>query len=217
MVLDVVGRALDRIALGGSVGTVLDELRRLGIQARYRDWQGTWRDAAPAAVAAARAALVRPKEPGPLVIRQAQTPALPEAAEVLLEDGSRASGSGPLPLGYHTVRSRGRERRLIVCPPACPPAPFGWGWAVQLYALRSADSWGMGDLGDLARLAAWAAGQGAAMLLVNPLHASRPGLPQEPSPYYPSSRSFRNPLYLRIDGEPPAGLNESVLIDRDRI
>ena len=42
------------------------------------------------------------------------------------------------------------------------------------------------------------------MLLVNPLHAVRPGAPQEPSPYFPSSRLFRNPLYLRIQDLPGA-------------
>ena len=48
------------------------------------------------------------------------------------------------------------------------------------------------------------ASSGAAMLLVNPLHAVRPGTPQEPSPYFPSSRLFRNPLYLRIQDLPGA-------------
>jgi len=42
------------------------------------------------------------------------------------------------------------------------------------------------------------------MLLVNPLHAVRPGIPQEPSPYFPSSRLFRNPIYLRIQDLPGA-------------
>ena len=37
------------------------------------------------------------------------------------------------------------------------PAPAGrsWGFAVQLYSLRSRASWGHGDLRDLAELAAW--------------------------------------------------------------
>ncbi|WP_045879996.1 4-alpha-glucanotransferase [Pseudofrankia sp. DC12] len=80
-----------------------------------------------------------------------------------------------------------------------------WGWMVQLYALRSAGSWGMGDYADLATLAAWsgsAAGGRADVLLVNPLHAAAPTLPVQPSPYYPASRRFLSPLYLRPEDTP---------------
>jgi 4-alpha-glucanotransferase len=48
---------------------------------------------------------------------------------------------GRLPLGYHDFLVDGAERpiRVIGCPPSCHlPVPFRvWGWAVQLYALRS--------------------------------------------------------------------------------
>src|SRR5437660_726948 len=104
-----------------------------------------------------------------------------------------------LPLGYHVVRSDGRERRLVVSPGRChlPPGLRTWGWAVQLYALRSEASWGVGDLADLRALAAWSREElGAGVVLVNPLHAVAPVLPQQPSPYFPASRCFRNPLYL---------------------
>ncbi|HEV3497184.1 MAG TPA: 4-alpha-glucanotransferase, partial [Actinomycetes bacterium] len=40
---------------------------------------------------------------------------------------------------------------------------------------------------------------GAGFALLNPLHAA---LPTEPSPYNPTSRVFRNPLYLRIEDVP---------------
>jgi len=69
------------------------------------------------------------------------------------------------------------------------------------------------------------------MLLVNPLHAVRPGIPQEPSPYFPSSRLFRNPIYLRIEDLPGARdepevaallreagqLRDAPIIERDRV
>ena len=70
-----------------------------------------------------------------------------------------------------------------------------WGFSVQLHAVRSAESWGIGDLADLRRLAAWAAGLKADLLLINPLGGVAPVVPQADSPYYPASRRFRNPLY----------------------
>lgn len=139
------------------------------------------------------------------------------SATLTLEDGStRDVSSRPclltlpagLPAGYHrlTVRCDGREATsdLIAAPARCP-VPLtarGWGWMVQLYAARSRDSWGMGDYADLRTLATWSGRLGAAMLLVNPLHAAAPGVPQTTSPYYPSSRRFRNPLYLRVEEVP---------------
>nr|WP_157735520.1 4-alpha-glucanotransferase [Pseudofrankia inefficax] len=85
------------------------------------------------------------------------------------------------------------------------PGARMWGWMVQLYALRSAGSWGMGDYADLATLATWsgsAAGGRADVLLVNPLHAAAPTLPVQSSPYYPASRRFLSPLYLRPEDTP---------------
>ena len=46
-------------------------------------------------------------------------------------------------------------------PEPCAPAPTAaWGWAVQLYAVRSRDSWGIGDIADLRRLARWSRSAG---------------------------------------------------------
>ncbi len=80
-----------------------------------------------------------------------------------------------------------------------PEVPRTWGWMLQLYALRSAESWGMGDYRDLAQMAGRAgAEQGAGVLLVNPVQAFMPSHPLERSPYSPASRRFANPLYLRV-------------------
>jgi 4-alpha-glucanotransferase len=135
------------------------------------------------------------------------------SGQLLLEEGGVLSISDRLPadvpLGYHDFLPEGSNApiRLIVSPGRCqaPPAKMSWGWAVQLYAARSATSWGMGDLADLRSLATWSKGLGAAFLLVNPLPAVDPVLPQEASPYFPTSRRFRNPLYLRIEEIAGAG------------
>lgn len=83
-----------------------------------------------------------------------------------------------------------------------PEVPRTWGWMLQLYGLRSAASWGVGDFADLAEFTRWAKSTGAGAILVNPLHAVAPVDPLPASPYSPSSRRFVNPLYLRITDLP---------------
>ena len=156
-----------------------------------------------------------PSPAGPLIHRRGQPlPVVTGAVELVLDDGTvlRADDGLPpdLPLGYHELRPLdGRPaRRLVVAPARChlPEGLRTWGWAIQLYALRSRDSWGIGDLADLRRLAEWSASAlGAGAVLLNPLHAPLPLVPQEPSPYFPSSRRYRNPLYLRVEEVPGAG------------
>ena len=116
-----------------------------------------------------------------------------------------------LPLGYHTLRARSGDTEasapLIVTPswlglPDQLAHRHSWGFAAQLYSVRSRESWGVGDLADLADLGVWSAGLGADYLLVNPLHAAEPTAPMEPSPYLPSSRRFFNALYLRLERIP---------------
>ncbi len=113
-------------------------------------------------------------------------PPAPSAAVVVPE------GADTPPLGYHQLDD-GRE--LIVTPRRLPPVPPAWGWMLQLYALHSRQSWGIGDFGDLRE---FAAGTDAGVLLVNPVQAITPALPVQRSPYSPSSRRFANPIYLRI-------------------
>ncbi|MDQ7993895.1 MAG: 4-alpha-glucanotransferase [Propionicimonas sp.] len=122
---------------------------------------------------------------------------------------------GDLPLGYHRLHADtaagASEGTLVVSPQflGFPPAmgeKRAWGYAVQLYSVRSADSWGIGDLLDLTDLATWAATQQfASYILINPLHAAEPMPPLEPSPYLPSSRRFVNPLYVRPESLPEYG------------
>ncbi|MGN6132418.1 MAG: 4-alpha-glucanotransferase, partial [Nocardioidaceae bacterium] len=117
-----------------------------------------------------------------------------------------------LPLGYHTLRARSGDEEataaLIVTPswlglPERLGRQRSWGFAAQLYSVRSRRSWGVGDLTDLTDLAVWSGARlGADYLLVNPLHAAEPTAPMEPSPYLPTSRRFFNPLYLRVERIP---------------
>ena len=77
-----------------------------------------------------------------------------------------------------------------------------WGIALQLYQLRSARNWGIGDFADLEVLADHAARAGAAFLGLNPLHAMFLSDPARCSPFSPSNRKFLNPLYLAVDRVP---------------
>ncbi len=97
---------------------------------------------------------------------------------------------------------------LIVAPPRCyePEAVRAgdrlWGLAVQLYTLRSARNWGIGDFTDLAGLAAESAALGADLVGLNPLHALFPADPTQCGPYSPSSRYFLNVLYIDPEAVP---------------
>lgn len=199
---------------------VLDRLAAAhGVATRYQNWQGFRVPVARGTVvavlglldvdattpAAARAALDevtnRPPATGTIVLTEGETAAVPPGV-LRLEDGTERTVAGALPVdlpvGYHTLAHAAGETPVIVTPATLVPAPHTWGWMIQLYALRSGASWGMGDLGDLAALTTRAAADGAGFVLLNPLHAAAPGHPVPASPYSPSSRRFLNPLYLRV-------------------
>ncbi|MGI8810481.1 MAG: 4-alpha-glucanotransferase [Acidimicrobiales bacterium] len=216
-----------------------------GIQERWADAHGQWHDVSRQTVESVLDAMGTDGDGSPppgrtLFVAPGRKAAIDGAADLTLEGGEvvRVEGSLPagLPFGYHSLvgLDDGRRTEVVVSPGRCPPpacAP-AWGWAVQLYAARSTESWGMGDLGDLRRLSRWAARDlGAGLVLVNPLHAAHPTLPQSTSPYFPSSRRFRNPLYLRVEDVDGAGslanleslaaagkaLNTERHIDRDAV
>lgn len=130
---------------------------------------------------------------------------VPGAAALEGADGTWVEVDDELPAdlapGWYQLHTRdGQRATLVAAPPTVPAAPATWGWMLQLYALRSVRSWGIGDLGDLRELVAWTArDHGAGAVLLNPLHAPGPTHPVQPSPYTPSSRRFANPLALRIE------------------
>ena len=236
-----------------SPAMTLDPLRRAavarGVATRFTDAAGGDHRVSDDTLRAVLAAMgeERPAPSGsawpPVVVARAGRahawrPPAGSRAGVVLESGEERplpdGLPGDLPPGRHRVQGRGGSTALVVAPGRChlPPALAAggraWGWAVQLYALRSRASWGIGDLADLAGLLAATAPLGAGFALVNPLHAASPA---EPSPYNPSSRLFRNPVYLRVEAVPELdaltpherGLVEGLsrqgrrLLDRDRI
>lgn len=109
------------------------------------------------------------------------------------------------PLGYHTLRATlgsGEvfESHLIVVPNALDVeaklSRQKWGISSQLYSVRSSECWGMGDTSVLASLNRTFGQIGADFHLINPVHASAPTLPIEPSPYLPVTRQFISPIYI---------------------
>jgi 4-alpha-glucanotransferase len=219
-----------------------------GIDTGYHDAAGHWQeppresiDAVAVAMGAGPESPAPPEHESPLwCVVPGREVRLRDRCALVLEDGTKL---GPLtalpqdlPFGYHELSpvDGGPTTRLVVSPGRChlPEHLRTWGWAVQLYAARSRSSWGIGDLGDLSRLCRWSAAQGAGLLAINPLHAPGPASPQAASPYYPSSRRYRNPLYLRIEDVPGArglgrelerlartgrALNDDRHIDRDQV
>ncbi|MGW6741198.1 4-alpha-glucanotransferase [Streptomyces sp. NPDC055025] len=116
-----------------------------------------------------------------------------------------ASAAASVSVSVSDGRRERTERTVLVVAPDRVPGPAGrtHGFLVQLYSLLSRRSWGMGDLGDLAELAAWSGRSlGAGFVQINPLHAAVPGTPTDPSPYRPSSRRFPDPVHLRIEAVP---------------
>ncbi|HYO83808.1 MAG TPA: 4-alpha-glucanotransferase [Bryobacteraceae bacterium] len=218
-----------------------------GIDRYYQDAFGEWKQTDEEA----RAAILRAMHAGPDLPPPADAPVLflqpghpaciLEPGQLTLENGDTLSVESTvpanLPFGYHEFQpdTGAPPVRVIVSPGRCylPEDWRAWGWSLQLYALRSSQSWGMGDLHDLGELARWSSEElGAGALMVNPLHAAIPATPQQPSPYYPSSRRYRNPLYLRVEDVPGAdtaageverlaavgqSLNSRRLIDRDAV
>jgi 4-alpha-glucanotransferase len=139
---------------------------------RYKDALGNWRQTPAdtyAAIVDTMSQEIAAKDAPLLVVRRGQRKRLKAPAEIILEDGvlsATATLPRDLPLGYHRLRYLDGDRNicLIVTPGKCflPKALRVWGRSAQLYALRSSQSWGMGDFANLRRLARWSARQSGA-------------------------------------------------------
>ena len=148
-------------------------------------------------------------------------PQLEESAVVDGVDHQRSQLVLPpdLPLGWHQLHVEAggagdsgirAQAVLAVTPDRLDPVgKLGrartWGMMAQLYSTRSARSWGIGDLTDLADLSAVCGEAGSDFMLINPLHAAESAPPVEDSPYLPATRRFFNPLYIRVEAIPEYG------------
>jgi len=202
----------------------------LGIQTEYIDGQGHRRvtDAAALKTILDALPLQTPRRliGQPVVVRSGH-PArteLPQAASFPLRwkivNGLKVIAEGEtrdriirwpqdLPQGVHRLRltdagSVTEEVPLLVVPERAFGGDFDRGWllAVQLYGVRSARNWGMGDFTDLQGLIELAHQLGADGVGLNPLHALFDDRPGDCSPYSPNSRLFLNPLYIDVEKLP---------------
>src|SRR6202042_1491531 len=100
----------------------------------------------------------------------------------------RAGIPSDIGLEYHDVGTSLGATQLIVTPerayvPSALDAAPRWGYAAQLYSLRSDSNWGIGDFGDLGALVRLAHRSGASAVALNPLHQSHLTNPSAASPY----------------------------------
>ncbi|HEY7776548.1 MAG TPA: 4-alpha-glucanotransferase, partial [Kineobactrum sp.] len=153
-------------------------------------------------------------ETGATVNGQCLPGELPELGEHTINDvrySARKLPLPPLPAGYHTLHVVDCQRQESATVTACPERFYGadpqwlergWGISCQLYTLRSARNWGVGDFSDLMELLTLSAAAGADLIGLNPLHAPCAGSDDAASPYSPSDRRFLNPLYIDPEQEP---------------
>ncbi len=203
--------------------------RELGIQAEYIDGQGHRHVTEPAALQIIvdalpvrtpyrfldQAVVVRSGQPS----RTELSPAAKFPLRWKIVSGDRVIADGEtldravvwpdLPVGsyrLHLTDASGftEQAPMIVAPARAFGGDFDRCWllAVQLYGVRSARNWGIGDFTDLEGLIELAASLGADGVGLNPLHALFDDRPGDCSPYSPNSRLFLNPLYVDVEKLP---------------
>jgi len=204
--------------------------RQLGIQTEYIDGQGHRHvtdkaalkliiDALPVRAPhrfLGEAVVVRSGQPARTELKQAATFPLSwkivAGLKVIAEGATHARTivwPPDLPVGSYRLHvtdgsSFTEEAPLIVAPPRAFGGDFDRCWllAVQLYGVRSARNWGIGDFTDLEGLIELAGHLGADGVGLNPLHALFDDRPGDCSPYSPNSRLFLNPLYIDVEKLP---------------
>jgi 4-alpha-glucanotransferase len=209
---------------------LLAKAKKLGIQTEFIDGQGHRHvtdqaalkiilDALPARIPyrlLGGAVVVRSGRPSRTELSQAAT--YPVRWKIVAGLGVIAEGETrdraivwpqDLPVGSYRLHltdaaSFTEESPLIISPPRAFGGDFDRCWllAVQLYSIRSARNWGIGDFTDLEGLIELADHLGADGVGLNPLHALFDDRPGDRSPYSPNSRLFLNPLYIDVEKLP---------------
>ena len=204
--------------------------KELGIQAEFVDGQGHRHvtdkaalkiivDALPVAAPhrfLGEAVVIRSGHPARTELKQAAT--FPLRWKIVAglkviaegETGDRVIVWPPdLPEGTYRLQltdasAYSEEAPLLVAPPRAFGGDFDRCWllAVQLYGVRSARNWGIGDFTDLQGLIELAGHLGADGVGLNPLHALFDDRPADCSPYSPNSRLFLNALYIDVERVP---------------
>ena len=211
------------------------EANNRGIQTEFLDGQGHRRVTDAAALKIILDALP-PQSPGPLlgqpvVVRRgrsARSQLRPAASapvdwKIVADAGVVAEGETSdrvidwpegLPSGVYRLQLSDAAAVTEDVPLiSAPEKAFGgdfdrcWLLAVQLYGVRSARNWGIGDFTDLEGMIEFAAHLGADGIGLNPLHALFDDRPGDCSPYSPNSRLFLNPLYVDVEKLPEFDLD----------
>ncbi len=117
----------------------------------------------------------------------------------------------PLATGYYDINLKvGNDvykSILAVAPDQCyQPESLErkklWGYALQLYSLRSKRNWGVGDFTDLRNFIKLCGKSGADIIGLNPINVPNHCFPEEASPYLSISRLFLNPIYIDVEKVP---------------
>ncbi len=113
--------------------------------------------------------------------------------------------------GYYDVEARTTKgvykTVLAVTPRACYELQKNgkdklFGFALQLYSLKSRRNWGVGDFTDLAEMADMLANSDGDIIGLNPLNVLEHENPEYASPYASTSRLFLNPIYIDVEKVP---------------
>lgn len=116
-----------------------------------------------------------------------------------------------LEVGYYdvslTIDGKTYKTRLAVAPKKCYTNEALeeqrlWGFALQLYSVRSDRNWGVGDFTDLRHIVAMCKRAGADIIGLNPLNVLSHDYPENASPYCATSRLYLNPIYIDIEAVP---------------